>query len=200
MVYANPEAKDLGRGHVSVILMMKRTLHPGLIRMQRKHLSIIVICLLSCLLQAQKPDPPEWKEYTFPADNFAVTAPFSPQTYPDSQKEGVRIYHWDLGPRMILTLRAGLSTTCHDTLKKFREAIAKDPRQTDVPGSLKDVSKNGLEGLEYESHYPGGWGADRVYCSKDRGYALSLGYPANQPRPKNAERIFNSFRLLNNPQ
>ena len=176
---------------------MQLAFHLGVIKMKRKDISIVAVCLLSCMLQAQKPDPPQWKEYTFPADNFAVTAPSSPLTYPDSQRNEVRIYHWDLGPGIILTLRAGHSTTCHDTLNKFKESIAKDPRKTDVPGSLKDVSKKGLEGLENESHYPGGWGAERIYCSKDWGYALSLAYPANQPRPKTADLIFNSFRLLN---
>ena len=179
---------------------MKLAFHPGVIKMKRKGLSIAAVCLISCMLQAQKPAPPEWKEYSFPADNFAVTAPFSPRTYPDSQRDGVRIYHWDLGPGIILTLRAGLSMTCHDTLKKFKETINKDPRKTDVPGSLKDFSKQGLEGLEHESHYQGTWVAERIYCSKERGYALTLGYPENQPRPKTADRIFNSFRLLNSPE
>jgi hypothetical protein len=168
--------------------------------MQRKTFSIMAVCLLSCMLQAQKPDPPQWKEYTFPADNFGISAPSSPHDYPDPQMNGVRIYHWDLDPGIILTLRAGRSTTCHDTLKKFKETIDKDPHKTDVPGSLKDVSKKGLEGLENESHYPGGWGAERVYCSKDWGYALSLRYPVNQPRPKTADRMFNSFGLLDSSQ
>jgi len=168
--------------------------------MRRKNLSIIAICLLSCMLDAQKPDPPQWKEYTFPADNFALSAPDSPLAYPDRQMAGVRIYHLDLDRGNIMTLRAGLSTTCHDTLKNIKETIDKNPRKTDVPGSLKDVSKNGLEGLEYESHYPGTWWAQRVYCSKDRGYTISIGYPENQPRPETVNRILNSFRLLNNLQ
>jgi hypothetical protein len=175
-------------------------LHPHLMKMQRKNLSIVAVWLLSCMLQAQKPDPPQWKEYTFPADNFAVTAPSSPQVYPDSQRDGVRIYRWDLGPGIILSLRAALRPDCRDTLKRIKDTKEQDQPKTIVRGSIKDVSQNGLEGLENESHYPGRWAAERIYCSKNRGYALSLSYPVNQPRPKVAVRMFESFRLLDSSQ
>jgi len=68
---------------------MKRTLHLGLMKMQRRDVLIVAVCLLSYMLQAQKPDPPQWKGYTFPADNFGISALSSPRTYPDPQMDGV---------------------------------------------------------------------------------------------------------------
>jgi hypothetical protein len=168
--------------------------------MKRKTYSVFIILPLACMLPAQQPTPQQWKEYKFPADNFAIVASSSPRTYPDSNAEAVRIYHWDLGPGTVLNLRAGVRPGCRDTLKRIQDSNGKDRPKTFVQGSIKDVSQEGLPGLEAESHYPGYWLAERIYCGKDKAYALSLTYPPNQSRPKIVDRMFNSFRLLNASQ
>jgi hypothetical protein len=168
--------------------------------MQRKNCSIFVIFLLAGILPAQQPSPQQWKEYTFPADNFGIVAPSSPRTYPDPKAEAVRIYHWDLDPGVVLTLRTGVRPGCRDTLKRIKDSKEKDRPKAFVPGSIKDVSQNELPGLESESHYPSYWLAERVYCGKNKAYSLSLSYPVNQFRPKIVDRMFNSFRLLNSSQ
>jgi hypothetical protein len=165
-----------------------------------KKYSIPAICLVACMLQAQPQAPLQWKEYIFPADNFAITTPSSPRIYPDPQRDEVRIYHWNLGPGIVLTLRAGIRPDCVDSLKRVKDYTEKDRPKAFVPGSIKDVSQSGLPGLESESHFPNHWLAERAYCDKEKAYSLSLSYPVNQSRPKMTDRIFNSFRLLNKSQ
>jgi hypothetical protein len=155
---------------------------------------LLVISVFEAWGQASK--QPQWKEYQYPDDEFAIVALSSPGIYPDPQASDIRIYHWDLGPQTVLTLRIGVRPGCWYALQKMRDSEAKNPSDVFVPGSLKDVSQSDLPGMESEQHHSGYWSVERVYCSKEKAYALTLVYPVNQARPKTADRMFISFRLL----
>ena len=165
-----------------------------------KYKPILMMLLLACALMAQQTKAAPWKVYEYPADNFAIVAPSAPKVYPDPQDPNIRIYHWDFEPGIVLTLRTGHRDNCLIHLKAVTEIPDKDQPPSYVRGSMKDVSQIGLRGYESEMHHPAYWSAERVFCTKDTGYALTFGYPVNQPRPSVVDRMFNSFRLLKTSQ
>jgi len=66
-----------------------------------------------------------------------------------------------------------------------------------VPGSMKDISLNGHKGLEYEAVLVTGRRAfERLYCTKEKSYSVTVAFPGNQTKSVEADRMFSSFRIL----
>jgi hypothetical protein len=62
---------------------------------------------------------------------------------------------------------------------------------------MKDISLNGYKGLQYEMVLLTGRRAfERLYCTKEKSYSLTVAFPGNRTKPIEADRMFSSFRLL----
>jgi hypothetical protein len=158
---------------------------------------LLLLLVLACGALAQKKAGPQWKEYTYVEDNFAIRAPASPGIYPDPQASDVQIYRWALAPGVIFTVHSGVRPNCLNVLATFKSASLKSKYGETIPGSIKDISLNGYKGLEYEMVLVTGRRAfERLYCTKEKSYSVTVAYPGKQSKPVEADRMFSSFRLL----
>jgi hypothetical protein len=147
---------------------------------------------------AQKARKAQWKEYIYPEDNFAISAPASPGIYPDPQASDVHIYRWELAPQVIFTIHTGIRPNCLSVLATLKSSPPNSRFGENVPGSMKDISLNGYKGLEYETRLTKGRRAfERLYCTTQKSFSVTVAFPGNQTRPLEADRMFSSFRILN---
>jgi hypothetical protein len=157
---------------------------------------LLLVSVCASLAQRNKPSP--WKEYAYPKDGFAITAPTSPGIHADPQSSDVQIYRWELAPNVVFVIHSGIRPNCTQVLLKLKDSAQKNQSQAFIAGSLKDISLSGYSGLEYESIAGATRRAfERLYCTKEgKSYALTVAYPRDQPKPDTANRMFSSFRLL----
>jgi hypothetical protein len=60
-----------------------------------------------------------------------------------------------------------------------------------LPGSFKQISIGGSPALQYEYSFSDTQvGFERYYCADQKLYVFNVVYPANQPRPRDSDRIF----------
>jgi hypothetical protein len=150
--------------------------------------------------QQQKPQwhPwPQWREYVYAEDGFAITLPEDPHPHPDASLPNVTVYTVVVPPQGNLSLRVlHQERDCAATLAQLRDGGLKGKAGID-PSSVKEVSVAGHPGLEYQYSLGSIWtNWDRFYCVNGRYYTFSTGWPRTQPRPSAAMRIVVSFRLL----
>src|SRR5260221_6447649 len=114
------------------------------------HLSRLILALIlacSAVAQQRSAEPQtRWKEYSYPKDGFAVIAPSSPDIHSDAVTPDVRVYRWQLGSGVTLSIHTGVRPNCVETLVQAREDLRKDADHG-IPGSVRDLSLNGNSGL-----------------------------------------------------
>ncbi|HJX84269.1 MAG TPA: hypothetical protein VJ723_08000, partial [Candidatus Angelobacter sp.] len=148
---------------------------------QRTFIKFILLAftLLGVLL-AQKSAPPQepWKEYSYPEDGFAITAPSAPDIHKETEAADVQVYTWRVASDIVLSVRTAIRPNC---MKTLQEPL---PPDAYYPGSLKRLFLDGNLGMEYESPYgTSGHSLQRLYCVKQRAYSLTVAYPESKPRP-----------------
>jgi hypothetical protein len=146
--------------------------------------------------QQKKSQWPQWREYVYAEDGFAITLPEDPHPHPDASLPDMTIYTVVVPPHGNLSLRVfHQDLDCAGTLAQIRDGALKSKGAAD-PASVKDVSIAGHPGVEYQ--YSGSlWAAwDRYYCVNGWYYIFSTGWPKTEARPSAATRIVSSFRLL----
>lgn len=159
---------------------------------------LLLLWVWICGALAQKTKQAQWKEYIYPEDKFAISALASPGIYPDPQASDVQIYRWELAPQVIFTIHTGIRPNCLNVLATLKSSPPKSRFGENVPGSMKDISLNGYKGLEYETHLTTGRRAfERLYCTTQKSYSVTVAFPGNQTRPLEADRMFSSFRIIN---
>jgi hypothetical protein len=146
--------------------------------------------------QRQESQWPQWKEYVYAEDGFAITLPDDPQPHPDSSLPDMTVYTVVVPPHGNLSLRVShQDRDCAATLAQLKDGVLKGQPGID-PDSLKDVSIAGHPGLEYQYTRSVFTAWDRFYCVNGRFYTFSTGWPRTEARPPAAMRIVSSFRLL----
>jgi hypothetical protein len=169
----------------------------------RKHLPRSVVVLVFCAVAAfgQQSD---WKDYAYPEDGFAISAPVKPTLQKelvdtDAGKVEMHVYYVDLGEM------SGFSISVYD-FSKFGALPVKDLLQGvkngDVAGvkgtivSEKEISLDGAPGIEYEIKEPDGH--SRVRCYYVRGKIIVTMSIANTALPFHSAttRLFDSLRFL----
>ena len=151
--------------------------------------------------------PASWKEYTYPADNFAVSLPAAPNPHKDAQFPDVNMTVYTSGG---VTLRAedaphGCDSAISDQLKMLEEFKSGRSRpsvaQPQFQLNLSSVRQGSVEGrpfLEFEQTVQASTNDyERWYCVGRKLYVFSAAWPVGQARPESLERIVRSFRLLN---
>jgi hypothetical protein len=164
--------------------------------MNLRNLPFLLLIMVGGIV-AQKNQSPQWKEYTYQEDGFAISAPAPPGIDPDPQAADVRIYRWELAPNVLFTIHSGARPNCPNVLASLKNSPLKNQYGEDVPGSRKDISLNGNPGFEYATVLKTGRRAfERLYCTKGKSFSLTVAYPGDQTRSSTADKMFSSFRLF----
>lgn len=149
---------------------------------------------------AHKQQQPQWREYVYPQDGFAITLPSAPNPHNDAGDRHINVYTVSMG-KTVVSLRAiSRLMDCETALAELWDKAEsnKDPREPVVRGTLKQVSLAGMKGLEYETELGSGERSlHRFHCADEhKFYIFSVGYAGKQ-RPSEVARIINSFHLVN---
>lgn len=156
----------------------------------------VSIAVFTASAQQQKR---QWRAYVYPDDGFGITLPAPTTPYDDGGDRHIRVYPVRLENGSIFILRVvhrvmDCDTALADLWDKAQSNS--DQRERVVQGSLRQVSLNGLQGLEYETSAQAGERIlHRFHCGNKLFYILSAGYKGE--RPADLERIINSFQVVN---
>lgn len=139
-----------------------------------------------------------WKEYVFADDGFAITLPREPKPHTDPTLPDFTVYSVSLPDHAILSLRVShQKRDCVATLSELKEGALRGQSGIE-PSSVKNLSIDGNQGLEYEYTVNGvRVQLDRFYCVSGKFYAFSTDWFGTKVLPASLERVFGSFRLLN---
>jgi hypothetical protein len=142
---------------------------------------------------------PQWREYVYPQDGFAITLPYAPRPHYDAGDRHINVYTVTMG-KTVVSLRAiSRLMDCETGLADLWDKADsnKDPKEPVVRGSLKQVSLAGMKGLQYETDFGSGERSlHRFHCADEhKFYIFNVGYAGKQPPPEVA-RIINSFHLV----
>ena len=165
----------------------------------KKLVLAVFLFTIAHALPAQKQKQAQWREYVFAEeDGFAITLPSPPNPHNDNGDRHIKVYSVRLGTT-VFTLRAvSRAMDCETGLAEmWDDANRKDRREPVIPGTLKQVSLAGMQGLEYETDLGSGQRSlHRFHCADSRKfYIFNAGYQGKQ-RPAELMRIINSFRLV----
>jgi hypothetical protein len=165
--------------------------------MERRFAGMVVaIAVLAASAQQQKR---QWRAYLYPDDGFGITLPAAAAPHDDAGDHHIHVYTVPLGNGSVFSLRVvhrlmDCDTALADLWDKAQSNS--DPREPVAQGSLKQVSLDGLQGLEYETSTQGGERIlHRFHCGNKLFYIFSAGYKGK--RPADLDRIINSFQVVN---
>src|SRR5579864_5709943 len=137
-----------------------------------------------------------WKEYKYPADSFAVTAPTAPKPHASPALPGATAYAVQLGTDTGVVVRAKTTPDCSRVIPRQKETLLLSKDANVDRSSLKDLSLDGHAGLEYQWKTPANTVLERWYRIDGHLYILSVSWPSGQPFPEAATRILNSFKFV----
>ncbi|HEY7403008.1 MAG TPA: hypothetical protein VIB39_05770 [Candidatus Angelobacter sp.] len=163
----------------------------------RSLLAAVLISVLICPTLAQQ-SKQQWRPYIFPDDGFAISLPGAVTPHDDAGDRHIHVYTVRLSDGSVFSLRAVHKLMdCETTLADLWDKADgnKDPREPVVAGSLKEVSLDGLRGLEYVTTKAGEKNLHRFHCGNKIFYMFSAGYKGK--RPPELDRIINSFHQVN---
>ena len=116
----------------------------------------------------------------------------------DGGDRHIHMYQIRLAGGAVFSLRAvHRLTDCETTLADLWDKADsnKDPNEPVVKGSLKQVTLDGLAGLEYETGTAGERTVHRFHCGNKIFYIFNAGY--KDKRPADLDRIIHSFHQVN---
>ena len=140
----------------------------------------------------------KWRAYVYPDDGFAITLPAPATPHDDGGDRHIHVYTVRLAGGTIFNLRAvHRLMDCETTLADLWDKADsnKDPKESVIRGSLKQVSLSGLSGLEYETGQGSERNLHRFQCGNKIFYIFSAGYKGK--RPADVSRIIGSFQAVN---
>lgn len=163
----------------------------------RKLFALLLVSTLVCPTLAQKPKQ-QWHPFVFPEDGFAISLPAQVTPYDDGGDRHIHVYSVRLADGSAFSLRAVHKLMdCDTTLADLWDKADgnKNPNEPVVKGTLKQVTLDGLQGLEYETGKAGERTLHRFHCGNKIFYIFSAGYKGK--RPADVDRIIGSFHQVN---
>ena len=156
---------------------------------------LVTIAVVAACAQHPKQ---QWKPYLFPDDGFGITLPAPTTPHDDGGDPHIHVYAVPLANGSVFSLRVvhrlmDCETTLADLWDKAQ--TNSDQHEPVVQRSLKQVSLDGLQGLEYETTAQGERILHRFHCGNKLFYIFSAGYKGQ--RPTDLDRIINSFQQVN---
>jgi hypothetical protein len=163
----------------------------------KRLLAGIFVSIAVFTASAQQQKQP-WRAYIYPDDGFGITLPAPTTPYDDGGDRHTHVYSVRLDNGNTLSLRVvHRLMDCDTALADLWDKAQRNSDQRDpvVQGSLKQVSLDGLQGLEYETSPQAGERIlHRFQCGNKLFYIFSAGYQGK--RPEDVERIINSFQVV----
>lgn len=168
----------------------------------KKFLAGILVGIAVLTAWAQQPKQ-QWRAYIYPDDGFGITLPAPATPHDDAGDNHIHVYTVPIptapqGTGSMLSLRVvHRLMDCDTALAGLWDKAQSngDAREPVVAGSLKQVSLDGLQGLEYETTVEGGERVlHRFQCGNKLFYIFSAGY--REKRPAELDRIINSFQVV----
>jgi hypothetical protein len=158
--------------------------------------AVVLLALSVSELASGQQEEPIWKEFTYPSDGFALSAPAEPKPHDSPALPGATAYVVQLGADTGVVLKAKTTLDCSGVVPRLKESIlAGKDASVDQP-SLKDLSLDGQPGLEYRRKTTSNTILERWYCVDGHLYIFSVTWPSAQPFPDAATRVLKSFRLV----
>jgi hypothetical protein len=168
----------------------------------KAHLAKAAVILALCTAAfSQKPD---WKDYEYREDGFAVAAPFKPKFEKDlvdtaAGRMEVHTYNIEAGLFWNLAVSINDISMFGDLPAKELLQAAKNGSLTEVKGKLiaeKEISLNGAPGIEYEIATPDYHSLTRCYYVNGRTIAQISTAKTGLPFALNTDRFFSSLRFI----
>jgi hypothetical protein len=159
--------------------------------------ALLLVSILVCPTLAQKPKQ-QWRPFIFPEDGFAITLPVQVTPYNDGGDRHIHVYSVRLADGSVFSLRAVHKLMdCDTTLADLWDQADgnKNSNEPVVKGTLKQVTLDGLQGLEYETGKAGERTLHRFHCGNKIFYIMSAGYKGK--RSADVDRIIGSFHQVN---
>jgi len=163
--------------------------------MKRLISAILTVVLITSTFAQPRP---KWHTYVFPDDGFSISLPAPVNPHDDNGDHHIHVYNVQLAGGGAFSLRAvHRLTDCETTLADLWDKADsnKDANELVVKGSLKQVTLDGLAGLEYETGKAGERTLHRFHCGNKIFYIFSAGYKGK--RPADLDRIIQSFHQVN---
>lgn len=169
-------------------------------RKRKKQLraSLIVVLLASLSAVAQnRSSLPQWQEFAYAGDGFAISAPGAPKVHQDPRNAGVTVYGWQFGADERGSVHAGPRPQCMQVLAEFKEALRTGVSKTGTPITGKLITLDGNPGFESVEHNKSGFQLrERVYCVQKNAYAIMGVWREGQPESPMLTHWMDSFRLI----
>jgi hypothetical protein len=162
---------------------------------------LLVGALLGLVLSAFAQNSLEWKEYRYPADQFAITFPSAPTPHPDPQLPNTNTYT-AAGVSVRVTRAA---EGCDWAVDKMFDGIGQtlsgktkpDDNRILIASSVKNGTDHGHRYVEFSQgtqsgiiHY------ERWLCGDAKLYVIATEWPDGVSMPPDTARILASFHLL----
>jgi hypothetical protein len=157
--------------------------------------------IASTSVQASKP---EWKEYSYPDDGFAMAAPVQPALAKEQQPTQygnieMRQYSVDLtGSLEVLMSVSDIANTAHATPQAILQGAVNGslPPTKATKISQKDIELQQVPGIEFEARNGDYRLLGRYYWKNDRLFSFLAVAPWGAPMPADAVRVMNSLKFL----
>jgi len=170
----------------------------------RRQLTASLIFVWLCTAAFAAFQSAQWKEYEYPADGFAISAPAKPVSQ-DQQTSTVigqlqsHTYMIELGGDAgvvvsVTDFGKGPNVNAKEMLQGAKEGSLKSTNSKLV--SEKEILLDGNPGLEFDFEASAYHGHARYYIVRGRLLALMSIAPATQPIAPVTGKIFDSLRLL----
>jgi hypothetical protein len=157
---------------------------------------ILVVCALAGAMfgqeQSKMPASTPIKEYSYPADGFAIKFPHAAEPHTDPIHPDFKVWTVHLNQRAAISIRLKVdSQPCDVALGKLKSMAASENE------TIREFTVSGRPAWEEKEHVRGG---DRFFeryvCGVGRYYVLTFVWPASEARPQLGGEILNSFRLV----
>jgi len=136
-----------------------------------------------------------WKEYSYPRDGFAVSAPVKPVLNKQERTLEIAL------DNSVVTISLS-PADAHDVLPRAFLQGAKNGLLGKLHAKLvseKDITLQGCPGIQFDYESAKSRLRSRIYVAKKIVFTLMAGVPKGRRIPDSVNRIFDSLRLLNAP-
>jgi hypothetical protein len=156
---------------------------------------------------------PQWREYAYPKDGFAITLPEKPDPHKAPQFSDGTIYTVHFGRDVTFSLHVGtFPTGCGDVFDEYLTAVRRsipqmkkgewtgsNPSFRGDPSSVRERDVEGYLTVEHEQEVRTGEETfssyERWQCVDKKLYVFTAKWPGGLVRPNAVGQIVDSFRL-----
>ena len=170
-------------------------------------IALPMVCATAPVFAQDQAAKAEWKEYPYPDDGFALTAPSQPTLQKQQQATAagnveMRQYSVDLGNNagVLMSVSDFPNTADSDPEKILESAVNCSIQATKAKKtSEKDISLQQIAGIEFEADGDTFHMRGRYYWLKGRLFSFLTIAPLGTPIPDAAVRVFDSLKFLDLP-